>query len=178
MIRKIFAASVAGAALAVAGPAVAGPGHAGGGAGANAGIGAGGGHAGMNAGINSQGSLNASPNSALDRGATTTTTTTTNPAAGVSQGPNHASVNGIAHASSRSVLASGTVPSASLPGLTTGLTVQSSTGATLGTVSQVVTDRSGNIRLVVVTNTSTGQTYRLAPTSLSISGGVVTTTSI
>jgi hypothetical protein len=39
-----------------------------------------------------------------------------------------------------------------------------------------VTDNSGNIRLVIVT-TSTGQMLRLSPTSLSISGGVVTTTS-
>jgi hypothetical protein len=130
----------------------------------------------MNAGINSQGSLNASPNSALNR-TTTNINTGTNPAAGVSQGPAHASTTGIAHANSHSVLASGQVSSSTLPGLTTGLTVQSSTGTTLGTVSQVVTDSSGNIRLVIVT-TPTGQMLRLAPTTLSISGGVVTTTSI
>lgn len=92
-----------------------------------------------------------------------------------SQGPLHASPTGIAHANYRSVLASGTVASGSLAGLTTGLTVNTSTGTTLGTVSQIVTDSSGNIRLVIVTS-STGQTYRLMPTSLSISGGVVTTT--
>jgi sporulation protein YlmC with PRC-barrel domain len=92
-----------------------------------------------------------------------------------SQGPLHASTTGIAHANSHSVLASGTVVSGSLAGLTTGLTVNTSTGTTLGTVSQIVTDTSGNIRLVIVTS-STGQTFRLSPTSLSISGGVVTTT--
>jgi sporulation protein YlmC with PRC-barrel domain len=92
-----------------------------------------------------------------------------------SQGPLHASPTGIAHANFRSVLASGMVVSGSLAGLTTGLTVNTSTGTTLGTVSQIVTDSSGNIRLVIVTS-STGQTYRLSPTSLSISGGVVTTT--
>jgi hypothetical protein len=42
-------------------------------------------------------------------------------------------------------------------------------------VSQIVTDSSGNVRLVIVTS-STGQTFRLAPTSLTLSGGVVTTT--
>jgi hypothetical protein len=166
--------------MAFAGPAVAGPGHAGGGVGAsvNAGAMGGPGHAGVNAGLNAQGALQASPNSVLNRGTTVSTTTTVNPAVGISQGPNHASITGIAHANSRSVLAGGTVSSTALPGLTTGLTVQTRTGATLGRVSQVVTDRSGNIRLVVVTNASTGQSYRLAPTSLSISGNLVTTTSM
>jgi sporulation protein YlmC with PRC-barrel domain len=95
-----------------------------------------------------------------------------------SQGLMHASATGIAHANSHSVLASGQVSSSTLQGLTTGLTVKSSTGTTLGTVSQIVTDNSGNIRMVIVTNTSTGQRLRLSPTSLSISGSIVTTTSI
>jgi hypothetical protein len=55
------------------------------------------------------------------------------------------------------------------------LTVQSSTGATVGTVSQVVTDRSGNVRLVIVTS-PTGQTLRLSPTTLTMSGNTVITT--
>ncbi|MFL6765360.1 MAG: hypothetical protein ACJ8FO_09225 [Sphingomicrobium sp.] len=92
-----------------------------------------------------------------------------------SQGLMHASPTGIAHASSRSVLAGGAVVSGSLAGLTTGLTVNTSGGTTLGRVTQIVTDSSGNIRLVVV-RSSTGQTFRLSPSSLSISGGVVTTT--
>jgi hypothetical protein len=45
----------------------------------------------------------------------------------------------------------------------------------LGTVSQIVTGEDGAIREVIVTS-PTGQTYRLAPATLSISGGVVTTT--
>lgn len=93
-----------------------------------------------------------------------------------SQGPYHASPTGIAHANSHSVLAGGAVASTSLPGLTTGLTVQNSTGTTLGTVSRVVTDSSGNIRMVYVTS-STGQVYAVAPSTLSISGNVVTTSS-
>ena len=92
-----------------------------------------------------------------------------------SQGPLHASPTGIAHANAHSVLASGAVVSGSLAGLTTGLTVNTSGGTTLGTVSQIVTDSGGNIRLVIVTSPN-GQTYRLSPTTLSLSGGVVTTT--
>jgi len=92
-----------------------------------------------------------------------------------SQGPLHASATGIAHANSHSVLAGSAVVSGSLAGLTTGLSVNTSTGTTLGTVSQIVTGTDGSIRLVVVTS-STGQVYRLSPSSLSLSGGVVTTT--
>jgi sporulation protein YlmC with PRC-barrel domain len=94
-----------------------------------------------------------------------------------SQGLMHASPTGIAHASSRSVLASGAVVTGSLAGLTTGLTVNTSGGTTLGTVSQIVTGTDGSVRLVIVTS-PTGQTFRLVPTTLSISGGVVTTTQI
>jgi hypothetical protein len=92
-----------------------------------------------------------------------------------SQGLMHASPTGIAHASSHSVLASGTVVSGSLAGLTTGLTVNTSTGTTLGRVSQIVTGANGSVRLVIVTS-STGRMLRLSPATLSISGGTVTTT--
>ena len=192
MIRKIFTASVATAAITLAGTAVAGP---------PAGRGGGPSDAGISARANSQGPMNASPmgimhaspNSVLGGTGSATVRTTvgtdndmdeagsqpvTNPAVGTSQGPAHASVNGIAHASSRSVLASGAVPPTALPGLTQGLNVVNSSGTTLGTVSQVVYGTDGTIRLVVVTNTTTGQTYRLSPTTLSISGSTVTTTSM
>jgi sporulation protein YlmC with PRC-barrel domain len=92
-----------------------------------------------------------------------------------SQGLMHASPTGIAHANSRSVLAGGTVVSGSLAGLTTGLTVNTSSGTTLGQVSQIVTGSDGSVRLVIVTS-PTGRMVRLSPTTLSISGGVVTTT--
>lgn len=92
-----------------------------------------------------------------------------------SQGLQHASTTGISHANQHSVLASGSVTSASLAGLATGMSVQTGTGSTLGTVSKVISGSDGSIRLVIVTS-STGQTYRLSPSSLSISGGVVTTT--
>lgn len=102
-------------------------------------------------------------------------TTFTNPAIGHSQALMHASSTGIAHANFHSVLAGGTVVSGHLAGLTTGLTVNTAHGTTLGTISRIVTDSSGNLRLVIVTS-STGHTFRLMPTSLSLSGGVVTTT--
>lgn len=101
----------------------------------------------------------------------------TNPALGHSQGPMHASPTGIAHANSHSVLAAGAVASTALPGLATGMTVQTASGTTLGTVTRVVTGTDGTIRMVFVTS-STGQTFRLAPSSLTISGGVLTTTQI
>ena len=89
----------------------------------------------------------------------------------------HASVRGISRASSHSVLAGGAVLSSALPGLTTGLTVKNSGGTTVGTVHQIVTGPDGSVRLVVVTS-PTGQTFRLIPSTLSVSGGVVTTTAM
>lgn len=97
-----------------------------------------------------------------------------NAALAVSQGPLHASTTGIAHASSNSVLAGGEVASSALPGLTTGLTVQSAAGTNLGTVSDVVMGPNGTIRAVVVTS-PTGATFRLEPTTLSMSGSTVIT---
>ena len=94
-----------------------------------------------------------------------------------SQGPFHASATGIAHANAHSVHAGGAVLSSALPGLTTGLTVNSSTGTNLGTVSRVITGTDGSIRQVIVTS-STGQTLTLSPATLSISAGVVTTTQV
>ena len=160
MIRKILTASVAGTAIAFAAPALAGPGHSGGHGGVTAGANA-------NAGANMGAGANAHLNANADLGA--------NPAAGVSQGPANASINGITHANSHSVLASGSV--ASVTGLTTGLTVMNANGTNIGQVSQIVTDSSGNIRLVIVTDTATGQTFRLMPNTLSVSGTTVTTTS-
>jgi hypothetical protein len=106
-----------------------------------------------------------------------TTNLGTNPAIGVSQGPFHASATGIAHANSHSVLAAGAVAPTVLPGLVTGLSVTNANNTNLGTISQIVTDNAGNIRLVIVTNATTGQTFRLMPSTLTISGTTVTTTS-
>jgi hypothetical protein len=108
---------------------------------------------------------------------TTTGTVNGNSQATVnSQGPSHASPTGIAHASPNSVLARGAVASSTLPGLTTGLVVNNSSGTQVGTVTQVITGPDNTIRAVVVTSSS-GKTYTLMPSTLSISGNVVTTTS-
>ena len=143
---------------------------------------------------NSQGSVNASEtgkanadqNSALSTGADTTVDADSNVDANVntnangnaganSQGAVNANVRAVERANANSALAAGAVASASLPGLTTGLNVKTSAGASLGTVSQVVTGTDGSIRLVIVTDAS-GKTHRLMPNQLNISGGVVTTT--
>lgn len=138
------------------------------------------------------GVMNASPNSALSTTAPPTTTTTTtgpttstttgtsynpnSPALQNSEGPSHASPTGISHANQNSVLARGAVSSSTLQGLNTGMTVNNSSGTSIGTVSRIITGPNNTIRGVVVTS-STGQTYTLAPSTLTISGGIVTTTS-
>jgi len=183
MLRNVLTAGIAVTALAFAAPTLAKPGGgAGAGAGANVNAGARGpSQTGIDARVNSQGSINASPQGVLRSNTNsavqgTTTTTTPTVRAPNSQGLLHANPRAISRANSNSVLARGAVPSASLPGLTTNMTVNNSTGATIGTVSQVITGSDGSIRAVVVTS-PTGQTFRLAPSTLSISGGVLVTTS-
>lgn len=90
-----------------------------------------------------------------------------------SEGFQHASPNGILHASPNSILARNSLPSALLPGITTGLTVNTTSGTSLGTISNVLMTRNGSIAGVIVTS-STGQTYRIPASALSISGNVVT----
>lgn len=171
MLRNILTAASAGAALVISAPLLAQ---------AHGNV-----HAGGNADIHSQGSIGSSPmgnmNSPMRPSVTSNTSATTqfstnSQALTRSQGPSHASANGISHASRNSVLARGSVASATLPGLRTGLTVTSSTGTSIGTVSRVISGTDGSIREVIVMS-STGQTFRLAPSTLSISGNVVTTTS-
>jgi len=99
------------------------------------------------------------------------------PAGANSQGAANANLGAVAKANDNSALAAGAVASSALPGLTTGLSVKDSAGASLGTVNQVVTGEDGSIRLVVI-NGADGKTHRLMPDKLSISGGVVTTTEI
>jgi hypothetical protein len=167
MFRNIFAAASAGAALVIAAPLFAQP-H-------------GGGNLGAGIGAHGQGAINVStmgtPSSMNAPTLGATTSFSSHSQAQVrSQGFFHASPSGISHASPNSVLARGSVSSSSLGGLTTGLSVNNSGGTSIGTVSRVITGTDGSIRQVIVTS-PTGQTYRLAPTTLSISGGVVTTTS-
>lgn len=91
-----------------------------------------------------------------------------------SQGPIHASATAIAHANSHSVLAGASVGTP-LTGVSSGMTVFRN-GTQLGTVQRVVTNGSGQIVRVLVQDSS-GRVISLSPTSLTLSGGVLTTTS-
>ena len=66
-----------------------------------------------------------------------------------------------------------TVPASALPGLAPGLTVQTTDGRSVGTVSKVVTASDGSIRKVVVMSRA-GNLMKVSPTALSVSNGVVT----
>ena len=163
MFSKSFMALVASAAVVVAAPALAAPG------------GGGGPHGGMGAGAGANAHVNVNATNPMN---TTTTTINSQGSAAIqnSQALQHASPMGIAHADQNSVLARGAVSSTALPGLMTNMTVNDAGGTSIGTVSQIVTGSDGSIRLVIVTGTN-GQTYRLAPSTLTIENGVVTTTS-
>ncbi len=134
-----------------------------------------------NARVNSQGAVNASPEAQIKANENSAVQTQVTPNANVnanvnSQGAANASVNGVVHASPNSVHAKGSVAATALPGLATGLTVKNSGGTSIGTVSQIVAGADGSIRAVIVTNAQ-GQKIRLMPNTLTISAGVVTTTS-
>jgi hypothetical protein len=90
-----------------------------------------------------------------------------------SQGPLHASATGIAHANAHSVLAG--APTTTLTGVSVGMPLLSN-GAQVGTVYRVVT-ANGVITRVLVQG-SNGRIYSLAPNTLTISGGSVTTTAM
>lgn len=191
MFRNIANTALVGAAMIVAGPALAGPGG-GGGHGGGSSIGMRGGfgaamgpsmnepsRVGINSRVNSQGMLSASPRGIArsDTRSALHAQTATRVRGATSQSLMHASLTAISHASPRSALARASVSRSALPGLTTGLTVKGNGGTTIGTVSRIVTGTDGRIRLLVATSSS-GRTIRIAPNTLSISGGVVTTTSI
>lgn len=203
MFRSIFTTALIGAASLVAAPALAGPGggHGGGGGGAVMGsqVGIPGGsmagpdRLGTNFRVNSQASMHASPMASTRSNARSAVRmSTAMPRARVhsariartranvsartnSQGLMHASFTAIERANSRSALARDAVRASALPGLSTGLTVKGRGGATVGTVSRIVTGTDGKIRLVVASSTS-GRMIRLAPNTLSVSGSTVTTT--
>ncbi len=92
------------------------------------------------------------------------------------EGPENASPTGVANANQHAGLSS-TTAGADLSGLTTGLTVKDSSGATVGTVRKIEKSKDGTVRNVLVDAANGNRTVRLAPDSLSLSGGVVTTTS-
>lgn len=91
------------------------------------------------------------------------------------QGPANASATGVANANANAGLASTTAPD--LTTLRAGQTVRNAAGTTLGTISKIERTADGTIKNVLVAGAD-GQkkVMRLAPSSLSLSGDVVTTT--
>jgi hypothetical protein len=95
-----------------------------------------------------------------------------------SQGPYHASATGVLHSNSHSVLKGTTVVGGSLNGLTKGMTVVDVNGNTVGTVTRINTASGGRVVNVLMKSSTHARTIPLSPTVLSVSGGVVTTTSL
>lgn len=130
--------------------------------------------------MNSQGPAHASAtgiahanqHSVIYGGSTTTNTMASNAQYRMnSQGPAHASATGIAHANRHSVLSGGTSGS-TLTGVSVGMPLFSN-GTQIGTVYRVVTG-NGTVERVLVQGTN-GRIYSLAPSTLAVSGGTVTT---
>lgn len=95
-----------------------------------------------------------------------------------SQGPEHASATGIAHANANSVLA-GTTPtnrvtSGPLSGVTTGMSVFSN-GTLVGTVQQIRLAGNGNVALVLVKGTN-GGIFPVPANKLTLANGSLSTT--
>jgi len=115
---------------------------------------------------------------ALNGGVLTTTSLVTNANAlnrrVNSQGQFHANPNGLVHASPNSTLASAGV--LTLGGLTMGMTVNNSANVAIGTVTQVLTNRSGAVVGIRADLTNGGIVFIPART-LSLNGTIVTTSS-
>lgn len=154
MHRNLITGALAIAALAIAAPAAAKPGKGNGGVNANAGIKANG-----NAG------LGGPSGAALDARVN-------------SKGALNASPTGILKSSAKSVLKGNTVIGGPLTGLTTGMHVVDANGVMIGTVSKILTANDGRIVNVLVTPHEGNRTIPMSPSSLSVSGGVVTTTNV
>ncbi|MFP5329404.1 MAG: PRC-barrel domain-containing protein [Alphaproteobacteria bacterium] len=152
MQRRLITSAIAVAALAVAAPVAAKPGAGNGGANANAGI-----KANVNAGGPSGAALDARVNS---------------------KGALNASPTGVAKSNANSVLKNGIVTGGSLTGLTTGMHVVDANGTMIGTVSKILTTSDGRVVNVLVTPHEGNRTIPMSPDSLSVSGGVVTTTKV
>jgi hypothetical protein len=95
-----------------------------------------------------------------------------------SQARVRASASGVAHANSRSVLKGGVVVGGSLAGLTKGMVVRDVNGNTIGTVKAINTASGGRVVNVLVKSSTSARTIPLSPATVSVSGGVATTTSL
>lgn len=90
-----------------------------------------------------------------------------------SQGAANASVNGLANTNANSALSGAGVTT--LTGIETGLSVKNSTGASIGTVSKVITNNRGAVVGVKV-KLAGGGSATIPATTLAMNGSVVTTT--
>lgn len=168
MYRRVILCALASAAM-ISTAAVAQRGGGGGGGGGHGGMGGGIGNAGgMGAGMGAGGGMNDS------FGIETRNASRIN-----SQGPAHASANGIANANENSVLAgtttTRTVKSGALTGLTTGTTLFSN-GTAVGTVQQIRMTGNGSVAVVIVKGTN-GGLYAVPANKLTFSGGMLSTSS-
>lgn len=171
MIRKAALCALAATTMI---PAIAAAQGRGGGGGPPAGVGGGMGNAGGIGGGIGGGMGNAGGLGGMnDVGVTTRDTARAN-----SQGPDHASATGIAHANANSVLAgttaTTTVSSGTLAGLTTGTTLYSN-GTAVGTVQQIRTTGKGSVAVVIVKG-SNGGLYAVPAGKLTYSDGSLSTT--
>lgn len=192
MTRTKFLTTIAAVAVVTATPAIAKPGSGGGNAGAGAGgpaaggpmSGAGGGISDMGSTMrdlgraNSQGPANADTR-AIDRANENSVlrsapTGTENPA--MNSASRSKGETGV-RANTSTEVRGGANAGVQLTGVTSGMSVVDSSGATIGTVTDVSARGNGSVRNVQVTLTD-GQVITLAPSSLSLSGNVLTTSSV
>ncbi|HZZ35666.1 MAG TPA: hypothetical protein VFE03_08070 [Caulobacteraceae bacterium] len=95
-----------------------------------------------------------------------------------SRGPDNASDQALGKANSHSVL-SGHAPRGSLAGLSVGQTLHDTNGATIGQISRVVRSPDGKVRNVLVsTGSDKRRMVRIAPGTITVAGGVATTTTL
>ena len=171
MYRRVILCALASAAM-ISTAAVAQRGGGGGG---------GGGHGGMGGGMGNAGGMGAGMGGGMGTGAAGMNGgfgTETRDASRInSQGPAHASANGIANANGNSVLAgtttTRTVKGGALTGLTTGTTLFSN-GTAVGTVQQIRMTGNGSVAVVIVKGTN-GGLYAVPANKLTLSGGMLST---
>lgn len=157
MFRNTMICALAGATMMTAAPALAQRGPLGGG-GPPAGVG------GMIGGPSGMGSMGGMNSIGLE----------TRDAARVnSQGPVNASTTAIGRANANSVLSGTSTTTTPLTGVTTGMAL-SQNGTQVGTVTRVSTNGRGVITRVLVRGTN-GQIYSVAPSTLTLSGGTLST---
>jgi len=115
--------------------------------------------------------VNANENSAV-AGATPPNASATGVA---NAAPNSAAATGMTGANAAVVAGAGALGASAMTGISAGASVRSSSGAVLGTVSQIVTGPDGSISRIIVTSPQ-GRSFPVAAGKLSVSGGAVIVT--